>query len=170
MEILNRYFSPFATGLVLSALYFSNPDPGTRWLSLTMLALALGTNHFLGRRSYRHVRWTQQLRTAQVWVNLVTSAPLVYLLGPFWAPMWLLFLMAPASAALIGGRLQTLFVACASAATLLGIYALRGLEGSFFWGMASVHAAFIVFFSLFVNALAQTAVQIRDAALGVGKP
>src|SRR5579864_9428855 len=100
MEILNRFFGPFAACLVLAALYFSQPDPSTKWLSLGMLAFAIASNLWISRRAYRYIHLTKYLRGSLVWINYLTCVPLVYLLGGFWGPMWLLFLMAPATAAL----------------------------------------------------------------------
>jgi hypothetical protein len=166
MEILNRYFAPFAAFLVLSAIYFSKPDAHTTWLSLGMLAFAIAANLWISRRAYRYIAWTKYLRGGLVWINYLLCIPLVYLLGGWWGPMWLLFLMAPATAALHGKWIETVSVAVASAATLLAIYWFRGLEGDFAWGQAGVHAVFIVFFSLFVHALAEAVVRFRDAAFG----
>lgn len=164
MHLLNLYFSPFAALMVVSALAFSQPDPATvRW-ALAVLAAAVLANFIVSRYAYRFIRWTRTLRLGLIGINYLWSVPLVYLLGGYWGPMWLLFLMAPATAALSLSRLGTWLAALASAATLLLIYWLRGLEGEFAWGQAAVHAVFIVFFSLFVHALAQVAVRLRDAA------
>ncbi len=80
--------------------------------------------------------------------------------------MWLLFVMAPVTAALYFSFWQTLATALAASATMLGIYYYRGVfDGGPAAGMAFVEGVFIVIFSLFVHGLAQTALRLRDANL-----
>ncbi|MBI4051569.1 MAG: hypothetical protein HY400_03595 [Elusimicrobia bacterium] len=162
MQFLNSYFTPFAAFLVLSALYFSAPDPWTIWLSVGVLMLSGGINYWFSKNTYRYIYWTKTLRWLQVWLNFIWSVPLFYLLGGWWAPMWLLFLMAPATAALYEGRRSTFLTAFCSSSTLLLLYKLRGLEGGMAWGQALVHSAFIIFFSLFVHSLSQMALRLRS--------
>ena len=87
---------------------------------------------------------------------------LVYLLGTFWGPMWLLFVLTPVATALYASGLRTFVTAAVSSAALLGIYWSRGLEGPVGWGQASLHAAFIVFISLFVNSIARLVMQMKS--------
>lgn len=162
MNLLNRYFAPFAALLILTAVHFGEADPRTRNLSWGVLVLSTIVNWWLSANTYRFVGWASRLRMLQVWANFVWAVPLFYLLGGFWGPMWLLFVMAPVTAALYGGLLQTSLTAVVSAGTMLGLYWLRGLEGEVAWGMAFIHAAFIVIMALFTFSLAQTALRLRD--------
>ena len=162
MNLLNRYFSPFAALLIVTAVYFSEPDPRTRNLSWAVLVASALVNWWLSANTYRFVGWAGRLRMLQIWLNFVWAVPLFYLLGGFWAPMWLLFVMAPVTAALYGGLAQTLLTALVSAGTMLVLYRLHGAEGAQAWGMAMTHAAFIVIMSLFTYSLAQTALKLRD--------
>lgn len=167
MQMLNRYFTPFALALILSAIYFGEPEPRAYKISLGILSASILVNWWLSANTYRFIRWTRQMRVVQVWLNYVWAAPLFWLLQPFWGPMWLLFVMAPVTAALYLGRWQTLATGAVSAGTMLGIYYVRGVfDGGPAAGMAFVHALFIVVFALFVHALAQTALRMRDASLG----
>lgn len=168
MQMLNRYFAPFALLLILSAIYFSEPEPRDYKLSLGILAASILVNWWLAANAYRWFQWVHWMRVLQVWLNFIWSVPLFWLLQPYWAPMWLLFALAPATAALTMGRLHALGCAAASAGTMLAIYYQRGVfDGGLgpAGGMACVHAAFIVVLSLFVHALAQAALRIRDANL-----
>ncbi|MBI4423564.1 MAG: hypothetical protein HY554_07555 [Elusimicrobia bacterium] len=162
MNLLNRYFAPFAALLIVSAVYFTEPDRRTLVLSGGVFVASLLVNWWLSANTYRFVGWAGRLRTVQIWLNFVWAVPLFYLLGGFWGPMWLLFVMAPVTAALYGGWAQTLSTALVSAGTMLGLYWLRGLEGEVAWGMAGIHAAFIVIMALFTYSLAQTALRLRD--------
>ena len=167
MHLLNRYFTPFAFVLILSAIYFSEPEPRDYKLSLAILGASVFVNWWISANTYRFIRWSRQLHVVQVWLNFVWAVPLFYLLQPYWGPMWLLFVMAPVTSALYMGRWQTLGTALVSAGTMLAIYYHRGVfDIGPAGGMACVHAIFIVVFSLFVHGLAQTALRMRDANLG----
>ncbi|MBI4055247.1 MAG: hypothetical protein HY402_03850 [Elusimicrobia bacterium] len=163
MRLLQRYFTPFAVLLVLSAVIFARPQPGPIYGSIGVLAVSLLGNELLARYAYRWIGWTRFLQRLHIWMHFFWSLPLFYLLGPIWGPMWLLFLFTPAAAALSSTRRMTWIAATASAGTLLGFYASRGLSGTVFWGQALVHAAFILFFSLFVRALAEMTMKLRDS-------
>ena len=163
MQMLNRYFTPFALALILTAVYFSEPEPRATKLALGILVLDLLVTWWIGRVQYRWIGWASRFRQVQIWLNYVWAVPLFYLLYPYWAPMWLLFVMAPTAAAVTAGRLETILCAAVAAGTMLALYAARQpLEGVVL-GMALSHSAFIIVFSLFVHGLAQAALRLRDA-------
>lgn len=162
MQMLNRYFTPFALALILSAVYFSEPEPRATKIAVGILLADVVLNWLIGRNQYRWVAWAPRFRQLQIWLNFIWAVPLFYLLYPYWAPMWLLFVMAPTAAALTTTRLETVTCSTVSAAAMLGLYwARQPLEGVAL-GMALSHAVFIVIFSLFVHGLAQTALRMRD--------
>jgi hypothetical protein len=169
MQMLNRYFTPFALVLIISAVYFRIDDfrdSGSRapFIAAGILIADVLVNWWLGRNQYRWFKWSRQMRLLQVWLGYVWAVPLFYLLYPYWAPMWLLFVMAPTAAALTTGRGHTLLCAFVSAGTMIAIYwSKQPLSGEFF-GVALCQAAFILIFSLFVNSLAQSALRLRDAS------
>ncbi|MBI5882524.1 MAG: hypothetical protein HZB91_05405 [Elusimicrobia bacterium] len=167
MQMLNYYFSPFALFLVLSALYFRGSDtpghlPPEVKHSLWILAVSAAVNWWLSANTYRFVGWTRFMRALQVWMNFVWTVPLFYLLHTFWGPMWLLFVMAPVTAALTMRWWTTLLTALVSSGTMMGIYVFRGLSPEMpeAFGMALVHATFIVVVAMFVHSLAQTAMRL----------
>jgi len=170
MQMLNRYFTPFALVLIISAVYFRIDDfreAGSRapFVAAGILVADVLVNWWLGRNQYRWIKWARQLRLVQVWLPFVWAVPLFYLLYPYWAPMWLLFVMAPTAAALTASRGQTLLCALVSIGTMIGIYWSRQPLSGEFLGVALSQAAFILIFSLFVHSLAQAALRLRDASL-----
>ncbi|HBL17530.1 MAG: hypothetical protein A2X36_04705 [Elusimicrobia bacterium GWA2_69_24] len=167
MNLLNLYFTPFATMLVLIAIYVSEPDPRPKYISLGILVASLVVNHWFSRNTYRFVGWASRLKVIQIWLTFLWSVLLAYLLIPYWAPMWLLLTMPPVTAALYQGRWQTLAAGMVCGLSVLGMYYLRQLSvgmplGAEHWGQAFCQAAFIPTLSLFVHALAQTALRMRD--------
>ncbi|MBI3549917.1 MAG: hypothetical protein HY078_12845 [Elusimicrobia bacterium] len=161
MNLLNRYFTPFAAILILLAVVFSEVDRRTIYLAVGVWGVSLAVNWWFAANTYHFVGWANRLKALQVWLNFVWAVPLFYLLHGFWGPMWLLFVMAPVTAALYQGRMATLGTSLVSAGTMLGLYWMHGLEGPA-WGMAVSHAAFIVLFSLFIHALADTALRLAS--------
>ncbi len=167
MQMLNRYFTPFALILIVSAAYFrglwEEESRGTAYIALGILAADLLVNWWLSRNQYRWAGWSNRFRQMQVWLNLAWSIPLFYLLFPYWNPMWLLFVMAPTAAGLTFGVVETVLCALTAAGAMVGVYWLRQPLTGEFLGMALSQAAFIIIFSLFVHGLAQAALRLRDA-------
>ncbi|HAF95663.1 MAG: hypothetical protein A2X34_06060 [Elusimicrobia bacterium GWC2_51_8] len=168
MHILNYYFTPFAVILIAFAIFFSEPERGVTYASFGLLAAAFGLNYWMSSNVYQLMRFTRSIRGIIVWINLITSAALFYLLSPYWAPMWLLFLTAPAASAMFMKKWQVFLTALSAAAMMLGIYYLRsviygiGLSTQLL-GMAATQAVFIVFFSMFTAAMTEMTVKVRDS-------
>ncbi|MBI3298522.1 MAG: hypothetical protein HYZ75_10185 [Elusimicrobia bacterium] len=171
MNLLNLYFTPFAAVMVVTAIYFSDPDARTKWLSFGVLLASLLVNHWFSKNIYRFVGWAQRLKLLQVWLTFLWSAVLAYLLMPYWAPMWLLLTLPPVTAALYQSRGQTLLTAGVCAASVLGLYWAYQMKvgmplGEVMWAQGVIHAAFIPVLAAFVHELAQTALRMRDAGRG----
>lgn len=170
MHILNYYFTPFAVILILFAIFFSEPEPQVTYLSFGILAAAFVANWWLARNLYKFLRWSRHIRALTVWINMAVSGALFYLLSPYWAPMWLLFLTAPAASAMYMKKWQVFLTALTSAALMIALYYVRSLAygegggmGAQLWGMAATQAVFIVFFSMFAAAMAEMVVKVRDS-------
>lgn len=184
MHILNYYFTPFAVILILFAIFFSEPEPQVTRACFAILAAAFAANWWLGRNTYRFLRWSRHIRALTVWLNLAVSAALFYLLAPYWSPMWLLFLTAPAASAMYMRKWQVFGIALTSALLMLAIYLWRGaasllaadpeiagfaaalqqvLGQTQHLAMAVTQAVFIVFFSMFAAAMAEMILKVRDS-------
>ena len=168
MHILNYYFTPFAIILIVFAIYFSEPEKSVTYASFAILAASFATNYWFTKNTYRFMRWMHNIRAIMVWLNLITSAVLFYMLMPYWAPVWLLFIIAPATSAMFMKKSGVLLISIASAASMLGVYYVKSvmLEMPFsqqLWAMASCHAMFVVFFSMFVAAMSEMILKVRDS-------
>jgi hypothetical protein len=167
MQMLSRYFTPFALVLILSAVYFGEPEPRATKIAVAILFSDMILNWWISRNQYRWAGWAGRLRQIQVWMNFVWAMPLFYLLYPYWGPMWLLFVLAPTAAALTTSRLETVLCALSAVGVMIAIICSRQpLEGAYL-GMVISHAFFIVIFSLFIHSLAQTALRLRDSNRGI---
>jgi hypothetical protein len=91
----------------------------------------------------------------RLYTNLAINCVLVYLLGGYWTPIWLLFVLTPAATAVYGSRRKTLATACGVSALLLFSHGLRKFNAPVDWGGAWVEALFILFLSLFLNELSE---------------
>lgn len=184
MHILNYYFTPFAVILIFFAIFFSEPERSVTYASFGILAAAFLATYWLGKNVYRFMRWSRHIRAVTVWINLVVSAALFYLLSSYWAPMWLLFLTAPAASAMYMKKWQVFATALASSALMMGLYLYKGvtfammdeaggvtlaaalrqaMDNTQIWGMALTQAVFIIFFSMFTAAMAEMIVKVRDS-------
>jgi PAS domain S-box-containing protein len=163
IRIVDRFFTPFALALVASSLYLGFAEPKLKAYSIGLVIFLGIFNEVTAWMARRRMDWAVPIGSTRIVTNFVTNVALVYMLGTFWGPMWLLFVLTPVATALYASWLRTFVTAAISSAALLGIYWSRGLEGPVGWGQASLHAAFIVFISLFVNSIARLVMQMKSA-------
>jgi len=163
IRLVDRFFTPFALILTASALLLGFAENKARITSIGIVVLLGIFNEISVWLARRHSEWAVNIGNIRLVTNFLGNICLVYLLGTFWGPMWLLFVLPPVATALYASWQKTFVTAAISAGSLLGIYASRGLEGSVGWGQASLHAAFIVFLSLFVNSIARLVMQMKSA-------
>ncbi len=167
IRIVDRFFTPFALSLVISSLYLGFAEPRAKWISVGLVVFLGIFNEISAYIAKKHMEWAVTVGNTRIVTNFIANVALVYLLGTFWGPMWLLFVLTPVATALYASWTRTFVTAAISSAALLGIYYSRGLEGTVGWGQASLHAAFIVFISLFVNSIARLVMQMKGAGTAV---
>lgn len=163
IRTVDRFFTPFALVMVLAAMALGYAEPVVYRVALAIALALVAFNETSVWLARRHPDWTVRIGTTRLVTNFVANVVLVYMLGTFWGPMWLLFVLTPVATALHADWRKTIGTAMISSAALLAIYGSRGLEGAIGWGQASLHAAFIVFISLFVNSIARMVMQIKAA-------
>jgi PAS domain S-box-containing protein len=163
IRLVDRFFTPFAATMVLAAMFLGYAEPREEHIAMGLVTFLVAFNEGSVYLARRRPEWTLRIGYSRLGTNFLTNVMLVYLLGTFWGPMWLLFVLTPVSTALYADWKKTILTSVVSAGALLGIYASRGLSGSVGWGQASLHAAFIVFISLFVNSIARLVMQIKSA-------
>jgi len=161
IRLVNRFFTPFALVMVGAAMALGYAEPRVYHTAFAIALLLAVFNEASVWLAKKHSEWILAIGYTRLGTNFVANIVLVYLLGTFWGPMWLLFVLTPVSTALYANWGQTLITAMVSSGALLAIYGSRGLEGAVGWGQASLHAAFIVFISLFVNSIARMVMQIK---------
>lgn len=168
VRVIDRFFTPFAAAMVLAAIGLGYAEKWIQNLSLWIVAGLVLFNQVTLVYARKRQDWAVRISYLRQAGNFLANIVLVYLLGTFWGPMWLLFVLTPVATALHASWKSTAAVAMGSAGTLLGIYAVRGLSGPVGWGQAALHASFIVFLSLFVNAIARMVMQIKAAPARTG--
>ncbi len=162
IRIVDRFFTPFALSLVVSSLFLGFAEAKTKWTAVGLVVFLGIFNEMSAYLAKKKVEWAVPVGNTRLVTNFLANVLLVYLLGTFWGPMWLLFVLTPVATALYASQKRTLITAALSSAALLGIYWSRGLEGPVGWGQASLHAAFIMFISLFVNSIARLVMQMKN--------
>jgi PAS domain S-box-containing protein len=161
IRMVDRFFTPIASILVLAGAWMGFAETWAKHVSIGLLLFLFIFNEVSVMLARKHVDWAKKIGYTRIATNFLANVLLVYWLGTFWGPMWLLFVLTPVATALYADWSRTVGTALVSAGALLCIYASRGLEGAVGWGQASIHAAFIVFISLFVNTVARMVMQIR---------
>ena len=153
--LVNRYATPFAIGLVTMAIVFSTNKGTLRNESIGLLLFSILFNIVTVGLIRRLAETKPWIKKARMLTNLAVNIALVYLLGPFWPPMWLLLALTPIATALYGGPVQTLLASSGIAVLIVTIHLLRGGGAPHEWGQVLSYAAFIVLVSMLINELTQ---------------
>jgi uncharacterized membrane protein len=120
-----------------------------------LLAFSIFFNVIAVAAIQKLVETSSALKKMRMLINLAVNVLLVYLLGPFWPPMWLLLALTPIATAIYEGPAQTLLSSAGIAALIVGIHILRGGGSPHEWGQVLSYAAFIILMSLLINELTQ---------------
>jgi hypothetical protein len=153
--LVSRYATPFAILLVLMAIILSAPMGYVRNVSIGLLAFSVFFNVVAVRLIQNLVEKFPWIKRARMWTNLAVNIALVYLLGPFWPPMWLLLALTPIATAIYEGPTQALLASSGTAALIVAIHLIRGGGSPHEWGQVLSYASFIVLLSLLINELTQ---------------
>lgn len=155
--LVNRYFTPFAVVLVGTGLALSQPKGWVGPVCIGLLVFSSMFNLATARQARVSGQASRRASYVRLVTNLAVNVGLVYMLGGYWTPTWLLFVLTPVATAVYSSRERTTAVSCAVAGLLLGTQVMRGYNAPVDWGQAVMEAAFIIFLSHFVNELADMA-------------
>lgn len=154
-KLVSRYATPLAVIVVAVGLFLSPPRHPQREIVAALLIFGIVFNLTVTRLIDRGGgSWLFLLRR---WTNLIANLVTVYLLGPYWTPIWLLLALTPLATAITGSRKSTLTAASVTSLALLAIHSTRGYNFRIEWGQQFVYAAYIFLVSLMVNELSLTA-------------
>ncbi|MFA6316327.1 MAG: hypothetical protein WC943_02825 [Elusimicrobiota bacterium] len=151
--LVNRYMTPFAALLVLSAAVLS-PAPGRiSALAILLLALAFGLNHATHRLVARLPERADAIRNGRVVVNYVLDLALIWIFLPYWPSIWMLFLLTVIAVGAYEDKKTLVQHAALLTAMLCLVSWGRGVAGMAGWGDVAVRAAALWFAGLFTNRL-----------------
>jgi hypothetical protein len=160
--LINRYATPLAILLTALGVALSQPKGTVRIISITLLVFGIVFNTAslsVIKLAHEAKPWFMELRLC---INLGINLTLVYFLGGYWPPIWLLLALTPIATAVYSTRAQTLRVAAGVSVLLLAIHSARRLNSPMEWGQQAACVAFILLLSLMINELAQLARLSKD--------
>ena len=160
--LVNRYATPLALFMVALGILLSQPVGSVWEISIGLLAFSIVFNIGSVRYLQGHEESAEGIIRLRLVANLLVNILLVYYLGGYWTPMWLIMTLTPLATAIYSSQKKTLVVSVAVSAILLAIHSLRRLHSPLEWGEQAVHAAYIILVSLLVNGL--TALARESAA------
>jgi len=152
--LINKYATPLAILLTALGIVLSQPTGAVRIISLSLLVFGIVLNTvtlYAIKRSTETKAWFMELRMC---LNLGVNTILVYFLGAYWPPIWLLLALTPVATAVYSTRAQTLRVSGGVSFLLLVIHAARRLNSPAEWGQQIACVIFILLLSLMINELA----------------
>lgn len=151
--LVSRYATPLAVLLVTLGVVISQPVSPVKELSIGLLLFGLVFN-------YAAVPVLARMKDAsccvhvRLFINLGVNALIVYFLGGYWKPAWLLLALTPLATAVYDSWNKTLLTSLGVGALLLLIQATRKLGSPLEWAEQGANVLFIVLVSLLVNELA----------------
>ncbi|MFH1725224.1 MAG: hypothetical protein ABII00_11475 [Elusimicrobiota bacterium] len=158
------YATPLAVILVALGVILSQPISPVREISLGLLAFSVLFNT-VGFRLLQAFNGDQSfLIPTRLAANLTVNVMLVYFLGGYWRPMWLLLVLTPFATAIYDTRGKTMFSAVSVSLLLLVIHAARGLGSVLEWGEQTAQILFIILMSLMINELSRMAKSLKAPA------
>lgn len=157
LELVNRYATPFAVLLVIMAIFFPSPIRAVRNLSIGLLTFSVFFNLFTVGLIRRRPEILPRLKKLRMYTNLAVNVVLVYALGPYWPPIWLLLALTPIATAIYASPRQSLISSLLISFLIMGIHLAHGGSGLAEWGQTLTRASFVIFLSLLLNELAQEA-------------
>jgi hypothetical protein len=164
VQLVNRYATPFAIFLVALATFLPTPIRFARNLSLGLLVFSVAFNLATVRMITLNPQIMPRLKNLRTYTNLAVNIVLVYQLGPYWPPIWLLLALTPIATAIYASPKQSLATSSLIAVVIMGIHLVHGGSSLVDWGQTITRAAFVVFLSLLLNDMA------REAGLNPAAP
>ncbi len=153
MQLFTVYLTPFAIMLVTMGIFFGKIET---FLSIIISVLLLVTTIFnLGTLYYvkkepKKIYLVQRIRLG---INYTFNIAFVYLMTPFWTPIWLVFLLSMVPLSLIESRQNTLMHTSIMSLVLLTVYYMHGMLQGVHLGEFIVYVVFLNMISVFVNQL-----------------
>lgn len=147
--LVNMLTLPLTTVLVILGFGVAQPVGTVRTVSLVLLLASIGFNllslHLIRRGVGR------PLRLSRIYLNLAINVALVYLLGAYFPPMWLILALSPVSSAIYGTRRQTLVSFSQSATALVAIPMIHGIHSPLGVGEVIAQVLFVGVISFLIN-------------------
>lgn len=153
MQLFTIYLTPFAIMLVSMGIIFGKIE----WfLSVIIATLLTVTTIFniitllYAKKFPKKIYLIQRLRLG---LNYIFNIALVYLMTPFWSPIWLMFLLTMIPLSLIESRQNTLLHTSIMSLVLLAVYFMHDMLQGIHLGEFIVYVLFLNMISVFVNQL-----------------
>ncbi|HAH05150.1 MAG TPA: hypothetical protein DCM05_01285 [Elusimicrobia bacterium] len=151
--LVSRYATPLAVLLVTLGVVISQPVSPIKELSIGLLLFGLVFN-YVSVPLIAKMKAPSFCVHARLFINLGVNALIVYFLGGYWKPAWLLLALTPLATAVYDSKAKTLATSLGVGVLLLLIQATRKLGSPLEWAEQAANILFIVLVSLLVNELA----------------
>ncbi|MEK7745177.1 MAG: hypothetical protein AAB576_00745 [Elusimicrobiota bacterium] len=155
--LVSRYATPLAILLVVLGIIVSNPEGWARDISLFLLCFGILFNLAAGWWMRKKDQVHPAFMGFRLALNLGSNILIVYLLGGYWSPIWMLLALTPMATAIYDSRAKTLGISAGVVFILVLLQALRGMNSPLDWGQVAARGCFIVLMSLMINDLAALA-------------
>lgn len=163
MRLVNRFMTPYAVFLVLSGAVMAVNSERVVWMALAIAAVTSLLNMATLRLAAARPERLPKIRTVRLVANHFLNVWLIWLLLPYWPPIWMLFLLTMIAVGTYEGWRETIEQAALLGGLLAVVSYLRGVTGKTDWGIVGMQIATLACVGLFTNRLIS---QVRAENLG----
>lgn len=154
MKLVFRFMAPFAVALVLLGVVFGRPGPRASIAAVSIVFLTAVANLGFVKVLDKFPERAVQIRKARVGFNYAFNLCLIYLLLPYWHPIWMLLLLTMIAVGIYEDQEATFTHAALFTAMLFYVASRRQLLQGVFIGEVGTYCLTLWVVGLFVNRLA----------------
>ncbi len=152
-NLVGKYFTPLAVLIVANGVILTRPPSPINEICLGLLVFSIFLN-LVSKDWIDRAEGGWQLNIRIV-VNLGVNISLVYLLGPYWKPIWLLLLLTPIATAIYGSQNKTIVYSLFSTAVLVFFATRQSGITPIQWAEQVTYGLFIILLSVAIYQLSQ---------------
>ncbi len=156
-NLVGKYFTPLAVLIVANGVILTRPPSPVYEVSIGLLVFSIFFN-LLSKKWIDGAKGGWQLNVRIV-VNLAVNVALVYLLGVYWKPIWLLLLLTPIATAIYGSQNKTIAYSVFSTVVLVVLASQQPEVSPIEWAEQVTYGLFIILMSVAIFQLSQVRMQ-----------
>lgn len=153
MRLMTYYLNPCTLLLVIMGVIFAQEPVETTYMALGMAAVITIFNFITLGYALKHPDSFKNTQMVRVLFNYMANVLLVFVMYPYWQPIWLVFLLTLIGISAITSRMNTVVNAVFMSVMLLWILYMREMLHGAALGQGLTYIVLFFLASLFINSM-----------------